>query len=49
MKDFFEKNPEKKFTIKILDDEMSGNFVKVIKVYCQNDFDRNNMFNIVII
>jgi hypothetical protein len=49
LKEYFEKNPDKKFTIKILDDEMSGNFVKVIKEYCQKDFGRVDMFNIVII
>ena len=36
-------------TAEILDDEMSGNFVKVIKEYCQKDFGRDDMFNIVII
>ena len=49
LKEYFEKNPEKNFTIKILNDEMSGNFVKVIKEYCQKDFGRNDMFNIVVI
>ena len=49
LKEYFEKNPEKKFTIKIIDDEMSGNFIKVIKEYCQKDFGRDNMFNIVIV
>ena len=49
LKEYFEKNPDKKFTIEILDDEMSGNFVKVIKEYCQKDFGRDDMFNIVII
>ena len=49
LKEYFEKNPEKNFTIKILNDEMSGNFVKVIIEYCQKDFGRNDMFNIVVI
>ena len=49
LKEYFEKNPNKQFTIKILDDEMSGNFVKVIKEYCQKDFGRDDMFNIVVI
>jgi hypothetical protein len=49
IKEYFEKNPDKKFTIEILDDEMSGNFVKVIKEYCQKDFGRDDMFNIVVI
>ena len=49
LKEYFEKNPDKNFTIKILDDEMSGNFVKVIKEYCQKDFGRDDMFNIVVI
>ena len=35
LKKYFEQNTNKQFTIKVLDDEMSGNFVKVIKEYCQ--------------
>ena len=48
LKEYFQNNPDKKFTIKILDDEMSGNFIKVIKEYCQKEFGRDDMFNIVI-
>ena len=48
LKEYFKNNPDKKFTIKILDDEISGNFIKVIKEYCQKDFGRDDMFNIVI-
>ena len=46
---FFLNNPDEKFTIKILDDEMSGNFVKTIKEFCKKDLGRDDMFNIVII
>lgn len=47
-KEFFEKNPDKKFTIKIMNDEMSAHFIKVIKEYCQKDLGKDDMFNIVI-
>ena len=48
LKEYFQNNPDKKYTIKILDDEMSCNFIKVIKEYCQKDFGRDDMFDIVL-
>ena len=48
LKEFFKNNSNEKFTIKIINDEMSNNFIKTIKEYCKKDFGKDDMFDIII-
>ena len=46
---YFEEHPDKKFTIKVIEDETSDNFTKTIKEYWQKELGRDDMFEIKII
>lgn len=44
---YFEHNPDKKFYIKIIEDNWADSFIATMKEYCKKDLGRDDMFEYV--